>query len=383
MAMLQFLPWCRIEKTYDLGDVLFVPFSPRRAPEGLDAAGWEKVKPVLACYVDLQGEPVGSAALVRLRGRGFLDDVQDEDIERTRDAAEVLCFSSLAARDVFSALGPYSNSACFTRYVQRLDGDPGFASIMTRRRAAVQYQVESLAKTRFSNPIQVHAIQSVEADERLLQAIVEFEKSATPGRWERWMNGMSCFNQANTDDDGVARQVEHALLCSAFEQILEAKADANDVADRLDVELVPSRSRLAASSKRQVSKVKTTNESLRHAWMREFYRLRGDFAHGRLETKQPVSWNWAEHLVLASIALPLTARSMLSKAGAYALTDDDRLHINAFELLAGETSWRQAPEDEGTTETVWSKVQGEVSNEDFRAAIRAVIAKSKSQPSVE
>jgi hypothetical protein len=78
---------------------------------------------------------------------------------------------------------------------------------------------------------------------------------------------------------------------------------------------------------------------VRFEWLSEFYRVRGDFAHGRLTTRQPMVWNATEHLALAAIAFPFVVRCLLQRAGAYTLTRDDIAAIETFEPFADQAAF--------------------------------------------
>src|SRR6185295_13047054 len=95
-----------------------------------------------------------------------------------------------------------------------------------------------------------------------------------PGIWARWQNAISCFNQSNSDYERSSYQTEWVLLCSAFERILEAKSDAEDVADKFAELFEPAKSLLVGTSKRQSARWKNSGSRMRYEWMREFYHIR-------------------------------------------------------------------------------------------------------------
>ena len=101
--------------------------------------------------------------------------------------------------------------------------------------------------------------------------------------------------------------------------------------------------------------------------MREFYRIRGDFAHGKLTTQQPMNWKPLEHLVLGAIAFPLVVKSLLQKTGRYALTTDDQVQINMFEAFADTTDFLRPPADQkGSLDSHWQRL---CSSESMRVTI--------------
>ena len=91
--------------------------------------------------------------------------------------------------------------------------------------------------------------------------------------------------------------------------------------------------------------------------MREFYRLRGAFAHGRLDPQQPMVWNPHEHLVLAIIAFPLLVKARLAQLGRYQLNREDQAQRNAFETFADTPDFLNVPADQqGGLDSTWRRV---------------------------
>ena len=184
-------------------------------------------------------------------------------------------------------------------YFQKFD-KADFSAITTRRREGQTSSTWSIDSISIPIPVHSDPVQEVQLDEALLRALVDHR--ATCREWEKWQNALACFNQANTDSDNVRRQ--WVLLCSAFEHILEAKHHAKDVAIKFSNAMLPTESMLARDASRKSHEWHDEGQSLRYEWMREFYRIRGDFAHGKLNTQQPTVWSPLEHLVLATIAFP-------------------------------------------------------------------------------
>jgi hypothetical protein len=207
MLILQFMPWCRIDKTYAVGDVTIIPFRRDWPVEGVNAVTTSQIKTILASYKNLEGQPVREAALVRYRDRPLLADLSDDELAITREWVELACFCGLAKREYFNELGRYCNTDCFAFYAQGI-GEPGFTTIVPRRREGRTLNTRPLDKILFSVPVHVSPIERVELDERLLDGLVAFRKEASDDEWSRWQNAISCFNQANTDNDTIRYQVE-------------------------------------------------------------------------------------------------------------------------------------------------------------------------------
>ena len=355
MPILQFMPWCPIDKTYFVGDITIIPFCRDETIEGVDKS---TTCQILASYKDLEGKPVGKAALVLYGNRPLLADLSDDELDITDECVTLACFCGLAKREYFNQLGPYCNADCFTLYRQKFDS-LDFVSIISRRREGRTQEGRPLRKTCFSIPVHVSPVERVTLDEKLLQALVALRQSSSDDEWSRWQNAISCFNWANTDNDAIHYQVEWVLLCSAFEHILEAEPKAEDVAKRFTDALIPSTSLSVRAKRHATQKQRDPNKPLRYEWMKEFYRIRGDFAHGRLKTRQPAMWNPREHIVLATIVFPLLVRCLLSRRKHYELTEEDRAQVNAFEKLADEQFLKPPQNQKSSIDSVWSRLRSD------------------------
>jgi hypothetical protein len=297
----------------------------------------------------------------------------EPELEVAYELAGLACFSGLAKRELFDPVGSYCNADCFVLYAQRFDQLDHIA-LVSRRREGRSWEVREVAETMFSEPVHTAGVPGVSLDAELLDALIGFRAEAPPEDWGRWQNALSCFNQANTDGDGVRYQTEWTLLASAFERLLDAAPKAENVAERFKRALTSNADLLVREARRRGAGMRNETEVLRYEWMKEFYRLRGDYAHGRLDTKQPVAWQPVEHLVLAAIALPLVGRSLLRAAGRYTLTADDIAQIDAFERLADAEFLRRPDDARGSTDSVWRRL---------RAAARMEIAKQRALASLD
>jgi hypothetical protein len=311
---------------------------------------------ILSSYKNLEGHPVRNAALVRYASKSFLADLTDDELELTREYAQLACFSGLANREYFNQLGPYCNSDCFTLYGQRFD-DLTFVAITTRRREGRTLDGRPLANTTYSIPVHVSPVSRVSLDEPILTAFLNFRTSSSTTEWFRWQNAISCYNQANTDNDSIRYQVEWVLLTSAFEHLIGARSAAEDVAKNFSELFVPRSPMPVSVAKRQSTRWSNKTQSLRYEWMKEFYRIRGDFAHGKLNTQQPAVWDPLEHIVLAAIPFPLVVRLLLHQRQLYTLTGDDMSQIDAFEQLADEQFLNPPDKQRSSIDSVWSRLR--------------------------
>src|SRR5690606_32370666 len=121
VPMLLLLPWCQITKPYRVAEIELLPFpaletSPSR-DKPFDEDTNQTIKSLLSAYRDLKGKPVERAAVVRYNGRDVIEELSEEEIANAMELVELVCFSALACRNLFSNEGPYCNRDVFSLYV--------------------------------------------------------------------------------------------------------------------------------------------------------------------------------------------------------------------------------------------------------------------------
>ena len=84
-------------------------------------------------------------------------------------------------------------------------------------------------------------------------------------------------------------------------------------------------------------------------WVREFYRLRGDFAHGRIQSRTPRRWESWHHLLFGAIAFPLLTKALLENEKSYVFTENDHCQLAALAWML-----REALDASATTKS-WSQ----------------------------
>lgn len=269
-------------------------------------------------------------------GRKVTEELNKGEIAEARELIDLACFSALSRRNLFADLDHYCNRDTFTLYVQRFEIPIDMIAIETARgrgagRGLTGWTVERLHIT---IPPHVSPSGDVELDEGLLHALLCFRASEPLGTWHRWSNAISSYNLANTDSDNVSFATEWTLMCGAFELLLGAKSNQEDVAKKFTGALVPKTSIPASRSARRKDDFKPgANLPLRQEWMREFYRIRGSLAHGWKESHQAGAWTVAEHIALARLTFPLVVKSLLAGKALYSLKDEDTSWIYYLECL--------------------------------------------------
>ena len=358
-SMLLFMPWCKLDKTYNVGEIELIPFAAGFTQHiaGLGANLHPFVDKIIGMYKTIEGNPIERAAFIRFADKPPTASLSDDELDLAEDHVAIACFAGLSQRQYFGVPNIYCNSDCFLFHVQRFI-DAEFVAFSSHRRAGrITEGGYKPTKVSITVPMNCHAIEEVTLDERLLDGLLK--QRAAGKDWGRWQNAISCFNQANTDGSTVHYQIEWMLLASAYEHLLAAKSHAKDVACKFTAALQPAQDVLMKDASRRSQRMKDDTRPLRFEWIREFYSVRGDFAHGKLMTQQTITWNPLEHLVLATIAFPLVAKSLLQQQGRYELSDDDRAQIDIFERFADTNEFLcEPPEQKGSNDTHWLRLFG-------------------------
>jgi hypothetical protein len=355
MSMLLFMPWCRIDRPYQAGRVTLVPYD-RGIGSNLSDSVQSTVHAILTAYKTIDGKPVDRAALLQYGDKQLVEDLTEKEIAHVRDIVTLVAFCGLATREYFNPLGNYCNSDCFSLFVQKFS-DAEFTALRTRRREGHTLSGWPIKDISITVPAHCQTVSVVGISGTLLTALENYEAKDSNFNWARWQSALACFNQANTDADTVSYQVEWILMCSAFEHLLSAKSNARDVADKFSKALAINAPLAVRNARRRSSNRLDPDNAIHYEWMREFYRIRGDFAHGKLRTHQTAVWNEMEHLVLAAIAFPLVIKCLLAKSKNYKPTDEDQAQIAAFEEFADTPNFMDPPaEQRRSLDSSWKRV---------------------------
>jgi hypothetical protein len=332
MGTLAFFPWLKIAAPLAAGGFEMLPYR-RGEPFSGEPAITSTVASVLAPYWNRFDLPGKDSVILRRTGHGLLDDLDEGDMEDLYAFSEWLALSGLSARRYFGHDG-YSNRDNFRLIVQRFSGEAGGAAVVSRRRDGTTTAFAPEKYYRVIRPEHVHG-NTVDVDVGLLRALLNRpEGGSTPDLYDASVT----FNMANTDAPYAPPHMELILSASAFQLALGCKTTSDrELGEKFEAALTPSVETTTSSGRLGTLKNQPTNSStVRQMWIRDLYRLRGDLAHGKVNPRFPSIWKMDEHLLLSAFVFPLVSKSLLAAAGAYVLTDDDAVSIDAFERLAAD-----------------------------------------------
>jgi hypothetical protein len=271
----------------------------------------------------------------------------------------------------------YCNRDNFRIVVQAFDDPHGGVAITTRRRdgSTTGYWPEENYHVLQPEHVALHSV--VHIDEHLLKALLRAQEAKT---WEHFWDSIINFNLANTDSSDITLQVEVVLFNGAFERLLDCNRGKEDeLAERFANMLRPTNG-LAPSTCARLSDQDIVNRfrhssTVRNMWIRDFFRLRGALAHGKLASRHRPVWSLRDHLLLASFAFPLLLKASLAEESLYSLSEDDLFQIDLFEPLACEEHLVPVPNPHNSHAHPWDQVIERMSRERLHKRIAAELEK--------
>jgi len=348
------LPWLELdEPVYALGFQL-VPYVRGEAPGSGD---WTQdlFDRLMNRYLMENGDAVSKAAIVRIGDSGVLRELTQDERDQARTFVELATTSALSSRKFYRHQG-YWNADNFRLEEEMVGPSGAMVGVWTRRRHGYHASLWSEGSYFVRRPDHVASGWAVDIDKDMLEALARSSHHAQwPAIWESAVN----FNLANTDATYMSPRLELVLLLSAFERLLghgshELGALANGFlthftpVTHLDVD------RAERFKKPSVLERVKRYSTIRELWFRDFVKLRGDLAHGRLQQRYPSIWTVEEHLLLGSLAFPLVLKSVLRALSLYTVTEEDEFWVDTFESLASIEHLSSGAQLHDSGEDLWS-----------------------------
>lgn len=354
MAMLTFLPWLTLNEPLKLKEFHLLQYKRRFLPVGQGKPLQETLDRLLKPYRHLE-KPVESATILQLAGRQITDDLSDSEREEIFTLSELITFSGLSRREYFGLGMFYCNADNFICVVQSFQGETGGAAVTTRRRDGQTLGYFSADAYKIHQPLHVRqGFERTHLDVPLLKALLSARKEKW---WGQLFDAIFWFNHANTDSDTIRPEVEAVKMVSSFEQSLgRTRGKERELRKAFVTGFVPNHEMPYSASERSKSSRMEGCASVRDAWIADFFRLRGDHAHGRRKAHYKSAWALNEHLILGSYAFPLLVKSLLAKHRLYALVHDDRIGIDCFERIASMPIFEKQL---GSDDVPWNRIRVE------------------------
>lgn len=361
--MLGFLPWLPLWSEVSVGQAHFVPFVRGREPFGPDSAEQQIADKILSSFRPNANRPVKRAAIVRYGKHAMTEDLSEEERGQVWEDAEILCLAAISCNEYFCQVGHYANSSLFGVFFQGFGQDADHAVVTTGRRDG---HVQAICWTESLNIPPAPGVTLAEGgsfdfDKALIEALCNYR---TRRDWERWADGIICFNLANTDSALVRPHMEMVLMLAAFQRVLGVdKEKEGRLAKRFEAVLAPHTPLMVGQSRRCGGNQKR-EEPLRVRWIRDFYNARGACAHGNLRARSPSPWSTQEFLVLGAFIFPVVVKRLLAADGLYQMTEEDVTKEDAFERLADADIYlRECDQHDPEEEWPWGRILEEVRDE--------------------
>ncbi len=367
MSMLAFFPWMTLPDAISVGEFELIPYRRGHRPSAKvgESGLQETLDAVLEPFRNVE-HPLHSCVLVTTSARSLTDDLTEEVRSDFFAFAELLALSGVAARSLFT-WGGYTNRDNFRLVIQAFDDPESGAAVLTRRRDGSARNVMPRNSYVVRKPEHVGSANETAIDEPLLSALLE---SRGHGIWERLYEACLGFNLANTDRNEMAEEAEGILLVGALERLLNcAGGKEHQLASRFSDRLAPRNSRQPTDGSlpdHEIIERFRHSQSLRDVWIRDFFRLRGNFAHGKMESRYSPLWTLKNHLLFASFIFPFVVKYELGDAGLYELSDRDQEWVDMFEDFLTRDHFSQRGDPYNPASHPWNQIREEAMHRRMR-----------------
>lgn len=332
MSALLFMPWFQIDQAVKLTEFRLFPFNLNGTNDPEVTGSYKDIVNVLSNYKSRSQKSVTTATIMGLTGKQLTDELSGPDLQHFFVYSEIIAFSGLSKRRFFSH-SSYSNTEVFRLVGQPFKNSTDTPAISSRRRDGGS--LAGFAQGIFQEicPFHVSPISRGQLDVPLIEAMIKAYNSGNTS-WAHVYDAIIAFNGSNTDSPTVKNSIEVVLTLGAFERGLGLRGGRED---ELAVEFVKVLSEISLATgmkeKKNLKPAVQKFQNVREAWIRDFFRVRNDLAHGKSQAAYPSSWSTSEHMVLAAYIFPLLIKAILAQAGFYQLTDDDEADIFTFDYL--------------------------------------------------
>lgn len=367
MSTLVFFPWLKMSGQGEIANLRLMEYKRGKLPAGSGTPLQQEIDSILEPYRAHGQRPIDGATILVVGESGLTRELAEEEIDAVFAFAELLAFAGLATRQFFSQF-EYSNRDLFQVVVQRYSEAKGGAAFTYRRRDGSATNYVTRGALTIQRPGHIQAPMKVTMDIRLLNALVQAQREFDQELWNAYFEAIVNYGIANRDSPDLTLQTEAVLMASAFERLFDLRRGKEDeLAQSFTAALQPAEEAPAEACARfsdpEAQSFLQKHLPVRNAWIRDFFRLRGNLAHGLITRGYRSRWSLQEHLLLASYIFPLLVKCKLSRDGLYTLTDRDQGDIDVFEQLACVELFPKASNDPTDEEAEnikfpWNEIRG-------------------------
>jgi len=322
----------------EIANLRLLEYKRSELPAGSGTAIQQEIDSILEPYIAHGTQPIERATIIAIGGSDLTRDLTDDEINAVFAFSELLAFAGLATRQFFSQ-SEYCNRDVFQLVVQRYSEPKGGAAFTSRRRDGSVTRYVTRDALAIKRPEYIQAPVSTKVDIPLLNALVQAQRELDQEIWNAYFEAIVNYGVANRDSPDLTLQIEAVLMIGAFERLFDLRGGKeNALAHCFAAALQPTEEVAIETCTRfstpEAQSFLSQHHSIRNAWIRDFFRLRGNLAHGLITPGYRSRWSLQEHLLLGSYIFPLLVKSKFSRDGLYVLTDRDQDDIDVFERLA-------------------------------------------------
>ena len=336
MPMIAFLPWTSATEPVTFGRFHIAPAGAALSDGGIPEAHQEAVRIILQSYEKKRHVDQDSVAVIRAERLGFTDDLSDEQVTEFFEFRTRLAFAVLGARRFFEH--QYANSDNVSLVIQSFTPErAGAAQLQHRRRDGSNTILVPAGN--LSVPRPYHLGWCTLPRDLNFDFLAALEAAAGGGGpdWSPMAEALRLFVGANTDSPAVGMHAELIDVVSAFSRMGPSYKQRPTVDAFLKT--LPCRSGAppqegAKLAKQSLHARLQDGRSVREIWLDDAHLLRGEVAHGNVESPKYRIWTEREHLLLAAVVFPLYVKARLSERGLYKWTEQDEMMNMAFDDLA-------------------------------------------------
>jgi len=290
MPMLAFFPWLKIKNNFDINE--FTVIKSEKFEKVFLKDNFKNVyeKIIKSCYIN-NDNPINEFTLIFLKNKDIFKDFADNEIESLFSFTEILAFSGLSNRQFFTNFS-YYNSSNFNFIIQSFEEDSKGITIVSRRRDGQTKSFIYVESYKVIKPFYVYNDIAIEIDINSVKSLLE-AKEELEDKWINFSDAIFFFNRANTDSNQISEHQEVVMMIGAIQRILMCNNGKikelienfnNTFRPKKDFDISKSR-RIKKYNYKDKDKINT----LRETWLKDFYRLRGDYAHGKKQSKIPLT----------------------------------------------------------------------------------------------
>jgi hypothetical protein len=295
MSTLLFFPWLRVNSGFAVGDFELVVYVRDKEPFGESSRRQEQVDQVLSAFRERGENPVGKATLLKFQDKNLLDELEEEEASAAFVFGELVAVSGLSAREFFwPGAFQYCNRDLFQLRIQSFEGEVQGVAIRSRRRDGSTLNYVSLDAYRIHKPVHIAEPLQVQFDIRLLHSLISLQEDADDETWNQFYESIVNFNHASRESSTTPPHLELVFTSAAIERLLGMTGGKEASLAHAFVDALKPREDLKLGSCDRLTHEQIEqrgSDTVRELWIRDFYRLRGNLAHGQVDSKYPSVWS--------------------------------------------------------------------------------------------